>query len=409
MEQINNELTTLENTKGAIKAAIEAKGVAVGAVPFAEYAAKIAELVSGGGGFEIVPCRKDAPLPGGTALDFSFQGNPQSMPLLTRTWVVCLEDDAGYTAGDAVECYGIGDNMAPPPYVFLDPDNGVMTRTMIDHAAWWVMHKNTGAKTTITREKWNYHVEVWVKPAPSKMPERVLVRKKVPTADDPVGYDIYSDGYCKATGRLMAAESGTRDLADKVNCRVVLPIRMANTIYTPTVSPLSKERTNFTNTMTWSFGMGCYVVDEQNISINVYGLGTDDRLIGGVWTVEGYADPAEYTKDKWGDDTPAVSWDSYMTGDPSPFKFKAWTNTSGETVYTLLAKPVGQGDDMYPEDQLAVVNAGNVPNVVSNCGALGIMNSNRAINGGGTIMGTPGEFDPTTAYVRNQALDTNGD
>ena len=47
---IADQLTLLGNTKTAIRDAIEAKGVAVGAIPFANYPGKIAQISSGGGG-----------------------------------------------------------------------------------------------------------------------------------------------------------------------------------------------------------------------------------------------------------------------------------------------------------------------------------------------------------------------
>ena len=47
---ITDSLTLLHSTKTAIKAAIEDKGVIVGAAPFADYPAKIAEISGGGGG-----------------------------------------------------------------------------------------------------------------------------------------------------------------------------------------------------------------------------------------------------------------------------------------------------------------------------------------------------------------------
>jgi len=44
---IASQLTTLNNTKSAIKSAIEAKGVTVGTVPFSSYPSKISEISSG--------------------------------------------------------------------------------------------------------------------------------------------------------------------------------------------------------------------------------------------------------------------------------------------------------------------------------------------------------------------------
>ncbi len=53
MSTIAEKLTLLADTKAKIKASIEAKGVTVGNVPFADYPAKIAQI-SGGGDFSDV-------------------------------------------------------------------------------------------------------------------------------------------------------------------------------------------------------------------------------------------------------------------------------------------------------------------------------------------------------------------
>ena len=53
MSTIAEKLALLDDTKAKIKASIEAKGVAVGNAPFADYPAKIAQI-SGGGIFLIL-------------------------------------------------------------------------------------------------------------------------------------------------------------------------------------------------------------------------------------------------------------------------------------------------------------------------------------------------------------------
>ena len=47
---IADQLTLLSNTKSQISAAIEAKGVSVGSIPFSQYPSKIAAITAGGGG-----------------------------------------------------------------------------------------------------------------------------------------------------------------------------------------------------------------------------------------------------------------------------------------------------------------------------------------------------------------------
>lgn len=48
MATIAENLQTIIDSKAAIKAAIEAKGVAVGDAPLAQYASKIGEIQTGG-------------------------------------------------------------------------------------------------------------------------------------------------------------------------------------------------------------------------------------------------------------------------------------------------------------------------------------------------------------------------
>ena len=51
---ISDKLISINNTKSAIKSAIEAKGVTVGSVPFADYPSKITAISGGGGGTDII-------------------------------------------------------------------------------------------------------------------------------------------------------------------------------------------------------------------------------------------------------------------------------------------------------------------------------------------------------------------
>ena len=75
---IADNLALLHSTKTAIKAAIEDKGVIVGAAPFADYPAKIAEISGGGGGGGSTPLEWSRPewrtLPSMTDTDQKFIG-----------------------------------------------------------------------------------------------------------------------------------------------------------------------------------------------------------------------------------------------------------------------------------------------------------------------------------------------
>jgi len=72
---IASELTLLNNTKTAIAAAIEDKGVTVGTIPFSQYPAKIAEISGGGGEVEAwVRNPSWLPLPTVTDTESKFVG-----------------------------------------------------------------------------------------------------------------------------------------------------------------------------------------------------------------------------------------------------------------------------------------------------------------------------------------------
>jgi hypothetical protein len=90
--------------------------------------------------------------------DYIIGGN--AVPQFIHTVLVCQNDEAGYTAGDQVWCWGIGNRANPSPTPMHNRD-GLRIRMMIDSESFWVNHKDTGAKTPITDTNWRILYRVY--------------------------------------------------------------------------------------------------------------------------------------------------------------------------------------------------------------------------------------------------------
>ena len=109
---------------------------------------------------------------------------------------------------------------------------------------------------------------------PKKL-SRVLVRTQKPTADnDHTWYNVYADGW---------VEQGGEDSTGKGVKTIALPIEMTTDRYLLISSTVSEAETT---------GIGVFQKSTTEIQINK----PNSRC---EWKVEGYADPTEYTKDKW--------------------------------------------------------------------------------------------------------------
>lgn len=129
---------------------------------------------------------------------------------------------------------------------------------------------------------------------------RYLVRRKEPTDDDPNHFDIYSDGSCEIH-IIPPAHSGSATQ----NVWVDLPIKMRNETYYVDMGVV-----NFTQALTTTSGTPNYA--SINAKAPLYNRPTttgfylgqvDAPSAGGLGQrnilVVGYADPSEYTPDKW--------------------------------------------------------------------------------------------------------------
>lgn len=207
---------------------------------------------------------------------------------------------------------------------------------------------------------------------PPSAPERYLVRCKKPTPADPTWFNVYSNGWCEQGGVVAKADSD--------NNNITYPILMRDTNYT--ILSLAENLGSTTVVSRQLFA-------KREHLCNIFNSAGEHNAFD--WLVMGYANPTEYTNDKWGDDTD-YSQISVMTGDPSPFALKAWTNSGGETLYTTAAVPTVAS--------MAQTLSGDEQNPIT---SVGIVRGDRGI----CVNGENDTFNPLTAYARNQALDTN--
>ena len=82
------------------------------------------------------------------------------LPLFARAFLVCQEDDAGYSAGDETPAFGIGDYASPVVYSYIG-DYVLHVRLFAGCQTFWAPHKTTGTKTNLTASKWKIKIKVY--------------------------------------------------------------------------------------------------------------------------------------------------------------------------------------------------------------------------------------------------------
>ena len=119
---------------------------------------------------------------------------------------------------------------------------------------------------------------------PKKL-SRVLVRTQKPTADNNyTWYNVYADGWVEQGGKITL-----NGIISDNNKIISLPIRMANTKYYNSVSQDANAGGTPRVTVGW-----------QSKTTMTVGFVSTGGVNGQVsWQVAGYANSAEYTKDKW--------------------------------------------------------------------------------------------------------------
>ncbi len=96
------------------------------------------------------------PVSGGT--EYGFETSKNAM--FVQTFLVCQTPEAGYSIGEYVSAFGVGDCPAPMPNTFVD-SIGLHVKLLTGGQAFWVSHKNTGAQTPITNERWRLLFRVY--------------------------------------------------------------------------------------------------------------------------------------------------------------------------------------------------------------------------------------------------------
>ena len=82
------------------------------------------------------------------------------LPLFAQAFLVCQEDDAGYSAGDETPAFGIGDYASPAVYSYIG-DYVLHVRLFAGCQTFWAPHKTTGTKTNLTASKWKIKIKVY--------------------------------------------------------------------------------------------------------------------------------------------------------------------------------------------------------------------------------------------------------
>lgn len=81
-------------------------------------------------------------------------------PIITRAYLVCQTDAAGYVAGDETSAFGVGDYVCPMFYHYVD-NNGLHIRMFAGGGAFWVVHKSTGIRTNIANNEWKLKICIY--------------------------------------------------------------------------------------------------------------------------------------------------------------------------------------------------------------------------------------------------------
>jgi hypothetical protein len=74
--------------------------------------------------------------------------------------LVCQVPQAGYTIGDEVMAFGVGNHWHPCPNVWQN-ENGIYVQLFSAKQAFWVANKTDGNVTNITPENWAIKFRVY--------------------------------------------------------------------------------------------------------------------------------------------------------------------------------------------------------------------------------------------------------
>lgn len=98
----------------------------------------------------------------GSSVYIEIQTNEiTTTPAFVQPALVCQTAEAGYTPGDIVPGFGVGDYSMPMVYMYHHDINGLCLRLMVGKTSFWVPHRDTGSKTNITAGNWKLQITVW--------------------------------------------------------------------------------------------------------------------------------------------------------------------------------------------------------------------------------------------------------
>jgi len=94
-----------------------------------------------------------------TYIEHAFSGISIT-PYIIRATLVCQTDASGYAAGDETSAFGIGTYSTPLFNTYIDA-SGLHVSMMVGNQAFWVAHKDTGAKTDIANAEWKVKFSIY--------------------------------------------------------------------------------------------------------------------------------------------------------------------------------------------------------------------------------------------------------
>ncbi len=99
-----------------------------------------------------------APVGNYTYMEMGF--DTTCTPLFADIVLVCQTPNAGYSVGEYVSAYGIGNRANPKPNI-TKSENAVKVRLPIGQENFWVSHKETGISTNIDNDCWKIIFKIY--------------------------------------------------------------------------------------------------------------------------------------------------------------------------------------------------------------------------------------------------------
>ena len=156
---------------------------------------------------------------------------------------------------------------------------------------------------------------------PKKL-SRVLVRTQKPTADNNyTWYNVYADGWVEQGGTVVVVNGNVAPNAYNTKS-ITFPIAMQTTKCWNCQAKHDRFNAGFTSTDGVTTGANVYQVNDSSVT------SFNNPFV--IWEIKGYADPTEYTKDKW-------NYQNVQVERPMIQLFNSTTDTAVATCNQVLA------------------------------------------------------------------------